>query len=307
MSTAPAVRVRGLTKTYGTHRAVDGVDLDVERGEVLALLGPNGAGKTTTVEVLEGFRHADAGEVEVLGEDPRRAGPAWRARIGIVLQTATDAAELTVAETVRHFARYYPDPRDPDEVVATVGLADKQRTRVRALSGGQRRRLDVALGILGRPELLFLDEPTTGFDPEARRRFWDLVSALRTDGTTILLTTHYLDEAEHLADRVAVLAAGRLVDVDTPARIGGRDRDVSVVTWRDADGVHEERTDRPTALVTRLAARAGGEVLGLQVRRPTLEDVYLQMIGSGALPAHDPGGTSAPDPTGAPQQAEVAR
>ncbi|GAB2685036.1 ABC transporter ATP-binding protein [Thalassiella azotivora] len=304
MSAAPAVRVRGLTKTYGTHRAVDDLDLDVERGEVLALLGPNGAGKTTTVEVLEGFRQRDAGEVEVLGQDPRHAGPAWRARIGIVLQTATDAAELTVAETVRHFARYYPDPRDPDEVVATVGLDAKRRTRVRALSGGQRRRLDVALGILGRPELLFLDEPTTGFDPEARRQFWDLVGALRGDGTTILLTTHYLDEAEQLADRVAVIAAGRLVAVDTPERIGGRDRDLAVVSWRDGDGAHSERTDRPTELVTALAARAGGEVEGLQVRRPTLEDVYLQMIRERS--AEQPPATEDAPSTAAPV-VEVAR
>jgi ABC-2 type transport system ATP-binding protein len=275
-----AVRVRGLTKRYGTKAAVDGIDLDVSVGETLALLGPNGAGKTTTVEVLEGYRRADAGEIRVLGEDPAAGGPAWRARLGIVLQTATDAAELTVAETVHHFARYYPRPRDADEVITAVGLQDKRRARVRALSGGQRRRLDVALGIVGDPDLLFLDEPTTGFDPQARRHFWDLVANLRSGGTTIVLTTHYLEEAERLADRVAVIAVGRLLDVATPSRIGGRDTSVAVVSWSDADGLHEEATRAPTTLVAELGARAGGEVTDLQVRRPTLEDVYLQMIAA---------------------------
>jgi len=280
------VRVRGLTKTYGQKRAVDGVDLDVAVGETLAMLGPNGAGKTTTVEVLEGYRRADAGEIRVLGEDPAVGGPAWRARLGIVLQTATDAAELTVAETVHHFARYYPAPRDADEVIAAVGLEDKRRARVRALSGGQRRRLDVALGIVGDPELLFLDEPTTGFDPQARRHFWDLVAHLKSGGTTILLTTHYLEEAERLADRVAVINQGRLLDVATPSRLGGRDASVAVVSWSDADGPHETSTRAPATLVTELAARAGGEVADLEVRRPSLEDVYLQMI-SAESPALD--------------------
>jgi ABC-2 type transport system ATP-binding protein len=274
----PAVRVRGLTKSYGTHRAVDGLDLDVERGETFALLGPNGAGKTTTVEILEGYRRADGGTVSVLGHDPATSAAALRSRIGIVLQTATDQAELTVAETIHHFARYYPRPRDPDEVIEAVGLQDKRRVRVRKLSGGQRRRLDVALGIIGTPELLFLDEPTTGFDPQARRQFWQLVRDLGESGTTILLTTHYLDEAEQLADRVAVIARGRLLDVDTPQRVGGRDRDLVQVTWTDAGGPHTERTARPTELVARLGAAAGGEVVDLQVRRPTLEDVYLDMV-----------------------------
>ncbi|GAA4979919.1 ABC transporter ATP-binding protein [Yinghuangia aomiensis] len=282
METTPgntAVRVRGLRKAYGSHTAVDGVDLDVRTGEIFALLGPNGAGKTTATEILEGQRGRDAGEVAVLGEDPARAGAAWRARIGIVLQESKDFAELTVAEIVRHFALYYPAPRDPDEVIDAVGLADKAGSRTTQLSGGQRRRLDVALGILGDPELLFLDEPTTGFDPEVRRRFWDLIAGLRADGTTILLTTHYLDEAEHLADRVGVLAAGRLVDVDTPARLGGRHLAPATVRWTEAGAPQEIATDAPTAEIAALSARFGGEVPGLSVYRPSLEDVYLTLIG----------------------------
>src|SRR3569833_3716148 len=209
----PAVSVRGLRKQYPGHLAVAGLDLDIARGEVFSLLGPNGAGKTTTVEILEGHRQRTDGEVSVLGEDPGKAGRAWRSRIGSVLQTANDAAELSVAETVRHFAKYYPDPRDPDEVIEKVGLAEKAKARVKTLSGGQRRRVDVALGIIGRPALLFLDEPTTGFAPEARRQFWSLLRSLREHGTTMLLTTHYLDAAEALADRVGVLARGRLLEV----------------------------------------------------------------------------------------------
>ncbi|WP_432482362.1 ABC transporter ATP-binding protein [Kineococcus esterisolvens] len=286
MTSTTAITVRGLRKRYGDettgHLAVDGLDLDVERGECFALLGPNGAGKTTTVEVLEGHRTRTAGHVRVLGEDPATAGLDWRARIGVVLQEATDAADLTVHEVVRHFAVYHADPRDPDEVVAAVGLTARAGTRVRALSGGQRRRLDVALGILGRPELLFLDEPTTGFDPEARRRFWDLVRAVRADGTTVLLTTHYLDEAARLADRVAVVAGGRLLEVSTPERLGGRQSMGAVVSWSEGGSPREEVTAHPTALVQRLLARPGlatsGEVPGLQVRRPTLEDAYLALL-----------------------------
>jgi ABC-2 type transport system ATP-binding protein len=273
----PAVSVRGLRKAYREHVAVDGVDLEIERGEVFALLGPNGAGKTTTVEILEGHRKRTAGTAEVLGEDPGTAGRAWRARLGIVLQTATDAAQLTVAESVRHFARYYPNPRDWTEVIDQVGLAEKAGTRVRALSGGQRRRLDVALGIIGRPELLFLDEPTTGFDPEARRQFWALIKNLAGAGTTILLTTHYLDEAETLADRVAVLAAGRILAEGTPATLGGRSRSDAVVRWRDESGRHEETTPFPTKLVTQLSQ--GRELADLTVSRLSLEDVYLNLIG----------------------------
>ncbi|NCT89710.1 ABC transporter ATP-binding protein [Cellulomonas sp. APG4] len=277
-----AVRVTGLHKHYGPKRAVDGLDLEVEQGEIFAVLGPNGAGKTTTVEILEGFRRRDAGEVSVLGEDPQRAGRAWRSRIGVVLQDVDDHAELSVHELVHHFARYYPGARDADEVIAAVGLTEKARTRTRQLSGGQRRRLDVALGIVGRPELLFLDEPTTGFDPEARRSFWDLVAGLRDEGTTILLTTHYLDEAEHLADRCAVVRDGRVVAMDAPARLGGRASRHALVRWQTPEGPREEVTEAPTALVARLAAALapdGGEVPGLEVRRPTLEDVYLSLIG----------------------------
>ena len=294
---AAAVIVRGLEKRYDDRVAVDGVDLEVAHGEVFALLGPNGAGKTTTVEILEGYRARDGGEVSVLGHDPARPTPEWRARVGVVLQSVTDLSELTVTETVRHFAGYYPDPRDPDEVIATVGLGDSADRRARALSGGQRRRLDVALGILGRPELLFLDEPTTGFDPAARRLFWDLVERLAQEGTTILLTTHYLDEAERLADRVAVIAAGRIIEVATPATLGGRSTAEATVSWTDRDGARRSRLSAsPTALVTELAATFGGEVPDLSVVRPSLEDTYLAMVGEsrGVDDARDERGASAP-------------
>ena len=274
-----AVVVRGLRKSYGERKAVDGVDLEVATGEVVALLGPNGAGKTTTVEILEGYRRRDGGDALVLGHDPARATPAWRARVGIVLQSVNDLTELTVHETVRHFAGYYARPRDPEEVIATVGLTDSADQRTRLLSGGQRRRLDVALGILGRPELLFLDEPTTGFDPEARRTFWALVEDLAREGTTILLTTHYLEEAERLADRVAVIANGRIVDVAPPSQLGGRHRAETSVTWTEPDGsTGSTRTSQPTRAVAELGARFGGEVPGLTVTRPTLEDTYLAMV-----------------------------
>jgi ABC-2 type transport system ATP-binding protein len=286
METDEAVRVRGLVKRYPDKVAVDGVDLDIHRGEVFALLGPNGAGKTTTVEILEGYRRADEGEVSVLGVEPARGDRSWRARLGIVAQTSRDEAELSVAELVHHFAGYYPAPRDPDEVIAAVGLTEKRKTRTRKLSGGQRRRLDVALGVVGNPELLFLDEPTTGFDPEARRQFWTLIENLRTAGTTILLTTHYLDEAEHLADRVGVIADGRMVEVATPETLGGRGARTARVSWLSADGMREVRTDEPTAEVARLMTQYGGEVPELEVRRPSLEDIYLELIGSvAAAPA----------------------
>jgi ABC-2 type transport system ATP-binding protein len=278
-----AVRVRGLVKRYpgASRRAVDGLALDVPAGRVVALLGPNGSGKTTTVEVLEGHRERDAGDVRVLGSDPARAGAGWRARIGIVLQGTADLADLTPHEIVTHVARYYPDPRDPDETLALVGLHRQRHVLARALSGGQRRRLDVALGIVGRPELLFLDEPTTGFDPRARREFWGLVRELAAEGTTILLTTHYLDEAEALADRVAVMVEGRMVAEGPPATLGGRARGVTTVRWRD--GV--ERTAAPTAFVEELARRYGGEVPGLVVTRPTLEDAYLSLVGTAPVTA----------------------
>ncbi len=274
-----AISLRGLVKRYGDSVAVDGLDLDIRRGEIFALLGPNGAGKTTTVEICEGYRRQDAGQVRVLGEDPASAGRAWRAQIGIVLQSGGGDSQLTVRELVRAQASYYPHPRDPDEVLELVGLTEKAGSRGRSLSGGQRRRLDVALGIVGRPALLFLDEPTTGFDPEARRQFWSLIRSLRELGTTMLLTTHYLDEAEALADRVGVIARGRLVEVAVPALLGGRETAPAVVRWTE-DGVRRsEATVAPTALVQDLAHRFGGEVPDLAVARPTLEDVYLRMIG----------------------------
>ncbi|WP_432986416.1 ABC transporter ATP-binding protein [Dactylosporangium sp. CA-233914] len=276
-----AITVRGLRKAYGKAVAVDGVDLDVHDGEVFALLGPNGAGKTTTVEILEGFRRRSAGDVRVLGVDPQQGDQAWRARVGVVLQSTGEFDDLTAREVVHHFAKYYPGAADPDEILSRVGLAGKQNDRTRTLSGGQKRRLDVALGIVGRPELLFLDEPTTGFDPEARREFWGLIRDLAAAGTTILLTTHYLDEAEALADRVGVLTGGQLIAVDTPARLGGRGQGGATVAWEGPDGPLSERTDAPTALVQRLAERFGGEVPGLTVTRPSLEDVYLRMIGAG--------------------------
>ncbi|WP_402372524.1 ABC transporter ATP-binding protein [Isoptericola rhizosphaerae] len=280
-----AVHVRGLRKRYGDRRAVDGLDLDIDQGEIVAVLGPNGAGKTTTIEILEGFRTRDAGEVRVLGEDPASAGRAWRARLGVVTQDSRDQAELTVAETLRYTSRYYPAPADPGTVLDTVGLTAKSDTRVRGLSGGQRRRLDVACGIVGQPDLLFLDEPTTGFDPQARRSFWEIVRALRDGGTTILLTTHDLDEAAYLADRAVVVRDGRVVATGTPDTLGGPEARVPVVTW-SADGVtHDRRTTTPSALVAHLVATASGpdgEVADLRVTRPSLEDVYLGLVGTEA-------------------------
>jgi ABC-2 type transport system ATP-binding protein len=274
-----AVTIRGLTKSYGGRAAVDRLDLQVRTGEIFALLGPNGAGKTTTVEILEGFRQRDGGEVDVLGADPGRADRAWRNRIGIVLQSTGGLDLLTVREVLRSTARAYSEPRRVDEVVESVGLADKADARISSLSGGQRRRLDVALGIVGRAELLFLDEPTTGFDPQARRDFWELIRGLGgAGGTTILLTTHYLDEAEQLADRVGVIAAGRMLAVDTPDQLGGRDSQQATVSWEEHGQRRSLRTDYPTAQVARLGARFGGEVPGLVVSRPSLEDTYLTLI-----------------------------
>ena len=273
-----AIEVNALRKTYGSRPAVAGIDLSVPHGEVFALLGPNGAGKTTTVEILEGHRRRDSGQVRVVGQDPGLGGRAWRARIGIVLQSATDAADLTVAETVRHIAGFYPRPRPAAEVIELVGLSDKAKTKVRALSGGQRRRLDVALGIVGRPEVVFLDEPTTGFDPQARRQFWQLVRALAAEGTTILLTTHYLDEAEALADRLAVIAAGALVAEGTPATLGGRAGAGATVEWTGPNGRESEQTADPATLIARLTA-AGIDLTSLTVARPSLEDTYLTLIG----------------------------
>jgi ABC-2 type transport system ATP-binding protein len=276
---AAAISIRGLAKRYGEFAAVDGLDLDIRRGEIFALLGPNGAGKTTTVEICEGFRQRDTGDVRVLGEDPAQGHRRWKAQLGIVLQSGAGDSQLTCRELLQAQASYYPDPRDPDEVLELVGLTEKARARGRSLSGGQRRRLDVALGIVGRPTLLFLDEPTTGFDPEARRQFWSLIRSLRELGTTMLLTTHYLDEAEALADRVGVIARGRLVEVDVPSALGGRESAPAVVSWTEDGSRRSEATSAPTAFVRQLATRFAGEIPDLAVVRPTLEDVYLRMIG----------------------------
>jgi ABC-2 type transport system ATP-binding protein len=276
------IEVRGLVKSYGDFTAVAGIDLAIEAGEIFALLGPNGAGKTTTVEILAGFRAADSGSVSVLGFDPATKGDAgrkWRNRIGIVLQTASDAGSFKVREIVKHFSAFYANPRDVDQVIEAVGLTAKRDSLVLELSGGQRRRLDVALGIIGNPELLFLDEPTTGFDPEARRAFWSLIRDLKAGGTTILLTTHYLDEAEELADRVAVITAGKIIEVSTPALLGGRSTAKATVTWMGPTGLQSEESDNPTAVVTKMASQFGGEIPELAITRPSLEDIYLRMIG----------------------------
>ena len=277
------IEVKGLKKNYGDLQAVRGLDLQIEQGEIFSLLGPNGAGKTTTVEILEGFRVRDSGSVSVLGVDPQVKGAEsriWRNRIGIVLQNSADAGDLSVGETVEHFSNYYSNPLDVQHVIDSVGLSEKQGALIRTLSGGQRRRLDVALGIIGNPELLFLDEPTTGFDPQARRAFWSLIQQLRSNGTTILLTTHYLDEAQALADRVAVINHGQIVEISTPTELGGRATAQATVQWRDGAQIKLEKTDNPTALVNRLSAQFSGEVPELIVTRPSLEDIYLEMIGN---------------------------
>lgn len=279
----PVIEVKELHKSYGSLAVVKGLSLNINRGEIFAILGPNGAGKTTTVEILEGFRTADSGEISVLDTDPAikgSAGLAWRNRIGIVLQSTQDTAELTVREAVEHFASYYSNPREVNDVISLVGLAEKADDRARTLSGGQRRRLDVGLGIIGRPEVLFLDEPTTGFDPEARRAFWVLIKKLRDEGTTILLTTHYLDEAEALADRVAVMNNGEILEISTPATLGGRANAHATVKWREDGALKSKATDAPTEFVKTLSARLGGEVPELSIHRPTLEDIYLSMIGA---------------------------
>lgn len=254
------------------------VDLDVGYGEVFAILGPNGAGKSSTIEILEGHRKRDSGHVSVLGEDPGTAGRSWRAKIGIVLQEVSDAGMLTVGETLRMFAKCYGAARSPEEVLDLVGLGSVAESKVRTLSGGQRRRLDVALGIINEPTLLFLDEPTTGFDPEARLRFWDLIRLLARGGTTILLTTHYLEEAAALADRVAVIAAGQVVAVDSPPNLIRYVDSAATVRWRVDGEIHQERTDCPTEWIRR-RSMDGAELIDLTVSRPTLEDAYLHLIG----------------------------
>ncbi|MFQ4150043.1 ABC transporter ATP-binding protein [Arthrobacter sp. LAPM80] len=280
--TKSPVHVRGLTKAYGAFTAVDGISFDIDEGETFALLGPNGAGKSTTIEILEGYRDRTGGDVEVLGVDPQRGGLDWKAQLGIVLQSTGESGNVTVLEQLNHFAGYYPNPRNVAEVIEAVGLSGKAKTRIGKLSGGQRRRVDVALGIIGRPRLLFLDEPTTGFDPEARRQFWGLVTELQDEGTTILLTTHYLDEAATLADRAGVILGGKLVDIGAIDDIGGPGAKVPLVRWRQDGVVHQQRTAEPSALAARLYAEAGGEVDSLEITRPSLEDIYLELVGSHA-------------------------
>jgi ABC-2 type transport system ATP-binding protein len=274
-----AVRVSGLRKRYGGHDALRGIDFEIRAGEVFGLLGPNGAGKTTTVEILEGYRDRDEGEVEVLGRDPQRADRRWRQRVGVVLQSSSLYPNLTARESLRLFAGYYEQPRDVDEVVGIVGLDEKADARVRTLSGGQKRRLDLGLALVGNPELIFLDEPTTGFDPGARRTAWETIRNLRSLGTTILLTTHYLDEAEQLADRVAVLRDGEIVREGSPAELTGIGTETEIRYRRNGHEV-VERTVDPTRRLNELTgeALARGESLeGLEVRRPTLEEVYLEL------------------------------
>jgi ABC-2 type transport system ATP-binding protein len=293
----PVIRIRGLQKSYGAVQAVRGIDLDIAPGEVFAFLGPNGAGKTTTVEILEGYRGASAGQVSVLGEDPARAGRSWRNRIGIVLQHSNMHPELSVRESLELFGGYYRAPRAVDDTIAQVGLESKADARVSRLSGGQRRRLDVGLALIGDPELLFLDEPTTGFDPSARRHAWQVMAGLRELGKTVFLTTHYMDEAQVLADRVAIIVAGRIVAEGPPGSLGA-DADVSEVRFRLPEGIRADelplggahvsadggfvvaRTGQPVRLLHELTAwalRHGHDLAALDVGSPSLEDVYLEL------------------------------
>ena len=295
-ATTAAIEVRGLRKHYGDKEAVRGVDLEVRRGEILALLGPNGAGKTTTVEVLEGFHPPTGGEVRVLGEDPWPGSRELRGRIGIVLQESQPEVNLSVRECLELYAGYYAAPRDVADTIALAGLTEQADERTTRLSGGQRRRLDVALALIGDPELIFLDEPTTGFDPAARRASWEMISGLRALGKTILLTTHYMEEAERLADRIAVMRDGRIVATGTPATLGGRHRAEATIAFTLPAGVLLDdlapgaaadsrervvrRTTTPMADLHALTGRAlalGLELADIEVRRPTLEDVYLDL------------------------------
>jgi len=277
VNTDAVVSVRDLGKTYGKFSALNGVSFDIHRGETFALLGPNGAGKSTTIEILEGYRDRTSGTASVLGVDPGKGGLDWKARLGIVLQSTGESGNVTVREQLTHFAGYYPNPRGVDEIIAAVGLETKARTLIRKLSGGQRRRVDVALGIIGRPELLFLDEPTTGFDPESRRQFWQLIRSLKSEGTTILLTTHYLDEAAQLGDRAGIIAGGELIDIGAIDELGGAGARIPLVRWRENGVLREERTTEPGRLVATLA-QGGTEPDELEIVRPSLEDVYLSLV-----------------------------
>jgi len=274
------VSVRGLTKSYGDFEALKGVDFELRAGEVFGLLGPNGAGKTTTIEILEGYRERDGGDVRVLGADPAKAGLEWRQRIGVVLQSSAMYENLTVAEQLAQFGGYYEHPRPVDEVIGLIGLEEKRDARARKLSGGQRRRLDLGLALVGDPELIFLDEPTTGFDPAARRRAWGTIRSLRALGKTILLTTHYLDEVERLADRVAVLREGQIVASGTVHELIGGAPATEIRYRRNGEVVVLE-TDEPTRVLHELTAAAmerGEELEGLEVRKPSLEEVYLSLV-----------------------------
>jgi ABC-2 type transport system ATP-binding protein len=299
MAAEPVISVKGLRKSYDGFEAVRGIDLEVGAGEIFAFLGPNGAGKTTTVEILEGYRMRNDGDVSVLGVDPQRADRDWRQRVGFVLQESRLVPELTPRETVEQYAGYYAAPRDVDDTVALVGLTDKADVRTSKLSGGQQRRLDVALALIGDPELLFLDEPTTGFDPSARRQAWDVIGGLRDLGKTVFLTTHYMDEAQSLADRVAIITAGRIVAAGSPEELGGEDEAHTEISFRLPAGISSG--DLPAAVeaharidggtvslnaddpvpvlheLTNWATERGVGLPSLQVRRPTLEDVYLEL------------------------------
>jgi ABC-2 type transport system ATP-binding protein len=280
----PAISISGLRMSYGETEAVRGIDLEVVRGEIFAFLGPNGAGKTSTVEILEGYRRRTGGEVSVLGEDPEHAGRAWRDRIGIVLQSNSLDPYLTVRESIELYAGYFSHPRAVDETIALVGLEGKADDRARKLSGGQQRRLDVGMALVGDPELLFLDEPTTGFDPSARRQFWDVIAGLRDLGKTIFLTTHYMDEAQRLADRVTIIAGGRIVAEGTPEDLGEREKAAATIRYRGAAGEEVSiETFDPVRELNRLTAEAlarGEDLDGLEVTRPSLEDVYLDLTST---------------------------
>ncbi|HEX6688144.1 MAG TPA: ABC transporter ATP-binding protein [Solirubrobacterales bacterium] len=276
----PVISIRGLRKSYGDVEAVRGIDLEVRRGEVFAFLGPNGAGKTSTVEILEGYRKRSGGEVSVLGEDPERAGRRWRERIGIVLQSCRLDPYLTVRESLALYAGYYEAPRPIEETIELVGLAGKADARASSLSGGQQRRLDVGMALIGDPELLFLDEPTTGFDPSARRQAWETIAGLRDLGKTVFLTTHYMDEAQRLADRVTIIAAGEIVARGTPEDLGDREARPARIAYREGGREVEIETRTPVQTLNELTGRAlaeGRELEGLEVTRPSLEDVYLEL------------------------------
>jgi ABC-2 type transport system ATP-binding protein len=277
---AAGITVHDLRKSYGEHEALRGISFEIAEGEVFGLLGPNGAGKTTTIEILEGYRERDAGQVTVLGHDPQRPGPEFRQRIGVVLQQSDLWPNLTVQEVHRAFAGYYTRPRDVDEVIDLVGLAEKRGARVKSLSGGQKRRLDLGVALVGDPDLVFLDEPTTGFDPAARRAAWEMIRSLRSLGKTVLLTTHYLDEAEQLADRVAVMREGRIVRVGTPRELTSAEVDVEIRYRRDGEDVLLRTTEATRVLneLTTDALARGEELERLEVRRPTLEEVYLALV-----------------------------